>query len=445
MGLALDGLASGLDTKALITSLMQLEAIPQSLLKTKVSNTQSAITALQSLNTKISSLGDLANKAAKPDALAVFAATSSSDKISVRAAQGATPGQLEIFVEKLAQAQTTVSDTVTAWPESVLTITGSDGKPMTVTAASTALDDVVQAVNAAKAGVTATKVAAGKDSSTGEPQYRLQFIGSETGATGAFSISGTAVGLTTIKAAQDAEATLWKGTSAEQLLTSPTNTFTDILSGVSVTASAVSTDPVSISVKRDAAAATKVAQDFVGSLNEVFALISVKSVVTTTTTNGETSVNGGVFTGDSAVRSARQSLLSAASMPVNGFSPSEIGISITKTGVLEFDADKFKTALSENPTKVESMIHELGSRVAGVASQTSDKYNGTLTSKITGQESLAKNLNGQIEEWDTRLENRRATLSRTYSAMEVRLSALNAQSSYLTSQLASLNPGNSQK
>jgi flagellar hook-associated protein 2 len=442
MGLALDGLASGLDTTALINSLMQLEAIPQSLLKNKVSGTQSVITALQSLNTKIASLSELAIAASKPAALATFAAKSSSDKVSVTVATGATAGQLDIVVDKLAQAQTTVSAAVTAWPETTLTITGADGVAVPITAASTSLDDMVKAVNAADAGVTATKVASGKDAATGEPQYRLQFTASETGAAGAFTLSGTSASMTTITTAQDAEATLWKGTAAEQVVTSSSNTFAGVLSGVSITAMAASTDPVSITVARDAAAASKVAKDFVGSLNEVFALISTKSVVTTTTTNGVTSVNGGVFTGDSTVRSAKQSLLSAASMPVNGLSPSEIGISVTKTGVLEFDAQKFAAALASDPAKVESTMQELASRVAGAATQASDKYDGTLTSKITGQESLAKNLSGQIEDWDTRLENRRATLSRTYSAMEVRLSALNAQSSYLTSQLASLSTGN---
>ncbi|MET0934143.1 MAG: flagellar filament capping protein FliD [Mycetocola sp.] len=443
MGLALDGLASGLDTTALINSLMQLEAIPQSLLKTKVSGTQSVITALQSLNTKVASLGELATTASKPGALATFAATSSSDKVSVTVATGATAGQLDIVVDKLAQAQTTVSAAVTAWPEAALTITGTDGVAVAVTAASTSLDDVVKAVNAAGAGVTATKVASGNDAVTGDPQYRLQFTATETGAAGAFTLSGTSATMTTIKTAQDAEATLWKGTAAEQVVTSSTNTFADILSGVSITATVASMDPVSITVARDADAASIVAKDFVGSLNDVFAFISSRSVVNTTTTNGITSVKGGVFTGDSTVRSARQTLVSAASMPVNGFSPSEIGISITKTGVLEFDADVFATALADDPAKVESMMQGLATRVAGAATQASDKYDGTLTSKITGQESLAKNLSGQIEEWDTRLENRRATLSRTYSAMEVRLSALNAQSSYLTSQLASLSTGNS--
>jgi flagellar hook-associated protein 2 len=438
MGLAVDGLVSGMKTTELINSLIQVESIPQSLLKKKVSTTQSAITALQDLNSKISALATLATSAAKPDALNGHTVTSSSPSVSATASTGANAGRLDLVVDKLAQSQVTVSAAVSTWPDSSLAITGSDGTVTNVAFASTSLDDVAKAINASAAGVTATKVAAGTDSVTGEPLYRLQFTSATTGADAAFSFSGSTVGMTGITSAQDAEVVLWKGTAAEQVISSATNTFADILPGVSVTVKAASADPVSLTVSRDATAATAVAKGFVGSLTEVFALISTKSVVTTTTTNGVVSVNGGVFTGDSTVRGVKQSLLAAASMPVNGVSPSEIGISITKTGTLEFDDETFAKALAADPDKVRSIMQELASRVAASASQASDKSDGSLTSKITGQETLAKDYTAQVAEWDDRLANRRTSLERTYSAMEVRLSTLNAQASYLTSQLASL-------
>ncbi|MCU1546865.1 MAG: hypothetical protein JWP30_1965, partial [Homoserinimonas sp.] len=257
---------------------------------------------------------------------------------------------------------------------------------------------------------------------------------------GAFTIDA-AVPSTTTKDASNAEVTLWAGTAAAQTVTSATNTFAELLPGVSVTVSAASVDPVTVTVYRDTVKASKVAEDMVSSLNEVLAHISLKSVVTTSATDGVTSVNGGPFTGDSTVRETRQRLVNAASAPVNGSSPSEIGISITKTGVLEFDATKFAKALADDPAKVSSMMQEIASRVADKAGEASNKTDGLLTSKITGQESLAKNFSTQVVNWDSRLEIRRATLERTYAAMEVRLSALNSQASFLTSQLAGLSTG----
>ena len=55
MALGIDGLISGIETSAMIKQLMDIEARPQVLLKTRVSSTQTFVTALQNLNTKIAS------------------------------------------------------------------------------------------------------------------------------------------------------------------------------------------------------------------------------------------------------------------------------------------------------------------------------------------------------------------------------------------------------
>ena len=455
MGLAVDGLVSGLDTTSLINSLMQLEALPQNILKTKVSGSQAMISALQGLNTKIASLATLATDTAKPAALDLYKATSSSANVSATATAGANAGQVNIVVTTLAQAQVVVSAAMAAWPDDppVLTIVGSDGTHTQISAASASLDDVVLAINGASTGINAVKV------STGDGNFRLQFTSTETGADATFEIhrgtsaqvtGGTSTNVLTepgaavISAAQDANLTLWAGTPAAQVIKSATNTFTDILPSVDLTVTAVSTDPITLTVARDDTKISKIAEDFVSALNGVFALISTKSAVTDSTdASGKPKISGGVFTSDSMVRAVNEKILSAASMPVDGRSPSEIGISITKTGELEFDADKFAKALAADPARVERVIQELASRVEAAATEASDKYDGLITSKITGQESLVKNFTTQIAEWDGRLEARRATLERTYFAMEVQLSALNSQASWLTSQLSALQPSSS--
>lgn len=439
MALAVDGLSSGLDTTALLNGLMQVEAIPQLLLKNKVSGTQSTINALQQLNSKVASLATLAKETAKAGALDAFTAKTDSTNVTATASSSAQAATLNFTVTKLAQTQVTVTDAVTAWPDTAITITGEDG-PVEITAASTSLDDLVTAINKSDAGVTALKVASGTDVN-GDPQYRLQLTSNTSGAAGAFTVGGTSVASTDITAAQDAEIKLWAGTAAEQSITSATNSFDDLLPGVNVAVKALTTDPVKLTVSRDTEAPSKTASSFVTALNETFAIISTRSVVTTTTgADGKPSINGGPFTGDSTVRGINQSLMSAASMPVNGRSPSEIGIAVTKTGTLEFDADKFKEALAADPAMVASVMQELATRVSAAATHASDKYDGQLTTKITGQESLIKSMSTQIAEWDDRLTSRRATLERTFVAMEVRLSSLNSQSAWLTSQLASLTP-----
>ena len=168
-----------------------------------------------------------------------------------------------------------------------------------------------------------------------------------------------------------------------------------------------------------------------------------KSAVTSTTNTSGTSTTAGIFAGDSAVRSVNQNILSAASLPVGTppRSPSEIGISITKTGTMEFDEKKFSAALAADPAGTAAKVQEIATRVAAAATTASDKYDGTLTKKITGQQSEVRDLADRISDWDTRLESRKATLQRTYSGLEVALSNMQAQQSWLTAQLGGLSSG----
>ena len=438
MGISLDGLASGLDTTALISSIMQVEAIPQTLLKTKSSDIQSMVSALQGLNSKVAALATQATAAAKPGATDLYAATTSSDKVVATTTASATAGSIDFQVNKLAQTQVTVTDKVVGWPYTTMTI-NSGGQTYTITPLTSSLDDVVSSVNAAGAGVTASKV------SVGGGEFRLQFAATKSGSAGAFTISDAGTAFTDVKTAQDAEIALWPGTTAAQTVKSSTNTFTDLLPGVSITAKEVTPAPVKLTVARDDAAITKLASDLVGGANGIFSLVASRTAVSTTTNTSGTTTNAGIFAGDSTVRSVNQNILSAASLPVGTppTSPSEIGISITKTGTMEFDGTKFATALAADPAGTAAKVQEIAGRIATAATAASDKYNGTLTTTITGQQSEVRDLADRISGWDTRLASRQATLKSTYSALEVALSNMKAQQSWLSSQLAGLSSGSS--
>jgi flagellar hook-associated protein 2 len=441
MGISLDGLASGLDTTALIGSLMQVEAIPQTQLKNKSYEIQTMVSALQGLNTKVAALATQATAAAKPGALDIYAASLNSDKVTATTTAAAKAGSIDFTVTKLAQTQVTVTDKVVGWPYTTMTIT-SGGQAYTVTPLTSSLDDVVSSVNAAGAGVVASKVAVGGG------EFRLQFAATKSGEAGGFTISdlGPAttppVTLTNVKAAQDAEIELWPGTDAAQVVKSPTNTFADLLPGVSLTAKEITGAPVTLTVARDDAGITKLASDLVAGLNGVLSLVASKSAVSGA---GGTATTAGVFAGDSTIRGMNQTLLSAASLPVGvpARSPSEIGISITKTGTMEFDDKKFAAALAADPAGVEAKVQEIATRLAAAATTASDKYTGTLTAKITGQQSEVRDLTDRISDWDTRLESRKATLQRTYSGLEVALSNMKAQQAWLSSQLAGLSGSSS--
>jgi flagellar hook-associated protein 2 len=449
-----DGLISGLDTTSLINAIIAADALPQTLLKTQQQTTTTFVTALQGLNSQIASLTTLATSTAAAGALDLYTANSSSSAMTATASSGASAGSVDLVVNQLAQSQVGVSAAMSAWPTTpaALTIVSSTGVSTDITPASSSLDDIVKAVNAAGTGVSAMKVASG--SVNGVPQYRLQFSSSATGAAAAFTVyqgtsadvtAGTATdllaqpGAAVIHPAQDAQITLWAGTAAAQSISSSSNQFTDLLPGVTVNVTAASSTPIALTVGHDITQTSATASALVSALTAVFATISTQSaVVQSTGSDGTPTVSGGVFTADGTVRSIKQSLLDAASDPINGHSPSEIGVSITEDGTLEFDQDKFAAAYAADPANVQSMMGTIATRVAAAGTAASDQYDGALTTKITGQQSVITSLGTQISDWDTRLATRRAALEQTYADMEVQLSNLQSQSSWLTSQLGSL-------
>jgi flagellar hook-associated protein 2 len=463
--MGIDGIVSGLDTTSLINSLMQVEAMPQTLLKSKVTTTQSFISALQGLNTKVSSLGDAAKAAAKPASWDAVTATSSAKSVTATATAGAGVSSLSFTVDALATAQTSVSAPVTtlaklfadpadpADPGTVPThVTLRSGTGATEKLTTVSLDQVTDlagfaaAVNRADAGVTATVV------KVSDTESRLQLTSKATGSPAAFDLySGTvtaadAATATVVMARADAittptdaRITLWKGTGAEQQVTSATNTFANVVTGVSLTVTAPETTPVSVTLARDDAALKKLASNLVGALGVVLSDIKSRTAASTTTSSdGRTVVSGGVLSGDSATRGVQQAVLAAASYPVDGTSPSEVGLVVGRDGTMTFDDAKFTAAMAADPAKVQRVVAGVAARLEATSKSIADPIDGTLTLKIKNQESYTKNLSAQVTDWDRRLELRREGLQKIYSALEVGLSGLQAQSSWLASQLGSL-------
>ncbi|GAB4098611.1 flagellar filament capping protein FliD [Sinomonas halotolerans] len=455
MGMSIDGLATGLDTTSIINALMGVEAAPQQVLKRRAAGIEQFISALQSLNTKVADLATLAAKTATPTGTTAFAVASSGTAATGVARPTAQAGSVSFTVDALAQTHTAVTaaySNSTGWPDSpaTITITGTDGVRHEVTAASGSLDAMVTAVNAAGAGVTAVKVAAGVDGS-GTQQYRLQFTATSQGAAGAFTVHrGTAAdtdagiapdlfaapGAAIVSQGQDAQVTLYPGTGAATTLTSSGNTFANLLPGLDATVSAVSATAVTLTVTPDAKAVSASAKALVDGLNGVFSTINSGSAVSSNATTGTTTA--GRFVGDSTVRTVQRTLFEAASYPVGGKSPIEIGIKVQKDGTLLFDEAKFEAAYAADPAAASAQLEALSARVAAAAESVSDRFDGSLTLKIQSQQGLARTYNDQIEAWQTRLDSRRVTLTRIYAGLETAISGLNSQQAYLSSSLAAL-------
>jgi flagellar hook-associated protein 2 len=103
-------------------------------------------------------------------------------------------------------------------------------------------------------------------------------------------------------------------------------------------------------------------------------------------------------------------------------------------------AAAFTIAPTTGPTTAEN---GWAARVAAVAKAASDSDDGTITTAINGRNTTIDRLQDSIDDWDLRLDLRRTTLSRQFTALETALSTLKSQGDWLAGQLASLSSGSS--
>ncbi|GGO78007.1 flagellar filament capping protein FliD [Nocardioides deserti] len=426
---------SGFDSASLVDQLMQLERAPQQRLQSRASNEQLQVNSLQTLNSKIASLVTKAEAAADLTKWEGRTATSTDSKITVTAGTTASPGSLSI--EVIGTALSHQVGFATAAKTTDVVAGGSiqlNGRAIGVGGGT--LQEVADALNKPEndTGVRASLVRNGED------QYHLLVESTATGEDSAFTLTGldeAVVGASTTRIGQDAELDLGAGITVK----SSTNTFTDLLPGVTVTvaanASSDSANPTTstITVARDTAGATKLVKDLVDGLNSV--LSEMTSLTAYGTGTGGT--GKGMLAGDATVRSVQADLRGTAFGSSTSESLAKYGIQIDRYGKFTFDEPAFGKAYAADPAGVAAGISSgFATRVETTADAASNKDTGLLTASITGRKAGIERLNDSVEAWDLRLELRRTALSRQFTALETALSTMNSQSSWLASQISAL-------
>src|SRR5262249_42068763 len=106
---SVDGLVSGLSTSSMISQLMQIEAQPQTRLKTKVSTAQTAVKSYQSVNSKVAALKSAGDTLGQLSTWRSIKATSSSSSVTASTSTNlnAATGSLTFNVTSLATKQFT--------------------------------------------------------------------------------------------------------------------------------------------------------------------------------------------------------------------------------------------------------------------------------------------------------------------------------------------------
>jgi flagellar hook-associated protein 2 len=472
------GIGSGLDVNSIIAGLMKVEQAPLTQLKSQATSIQTTISAFGTVQSTMSSFRDAAAALALPSTWnATTGSSSDSSAVSVATSAGAAAGNYAIQVLGLAAAQSTVSGTFASsdalvgagtlhvdlgtWSSgqsSFAAKAGATGVDITVTATDT-LATLADKVNSAGAGLTASVVndASGarlvlSSSTTGTGNaFRVTASdadGSNTDAGGlsalAFDPAGGTTTTTLTQAAADASATI-NGLS----VTSATNSLGNVLSGLTVNLSKVTTSPVQVSVAQDTAAIKKSVQGFVDAYNALSSLLS-----TDLKYDSSTKAAGPLQADSAAVSLQRQlrNMIGSSSTASSVFSTlSQVGLQVQTDGTLQINDTALTSALA-NPTELKKLFTNVDTANPGndgVATQSRSfgdsvlGSDGLLTTRVGGLNTkLADNQKDQ-DAMTARLAATQARLQAQYTALDTQMASLNTLSSYITQQIANWNNPNS--
>ena len=496
------GISSGINSNAIISSLVAMELIPITALQAtaKVDNAQ--ITTFGLIQSDFTSLADAANAMVDPTAWEAKSATSSNEAAAtVTATTAASPGNFSLNVNALAQGQSVTSGPITsgsAVGAGTLTITLGTWTPADSTAtpptdasfaptssaegisvkigASDSVATIAQEINAANAGVTATAFNDGTSD-------RLLLSSTNTGAANGFKITaqdvngnpltsgsgdlsqlafdptqsgvansgnyGIAASGTAVQYGQDANVTI-NGLT----VTSASNTLSSNLPGVTINLLSTTTtgygttnavnNPVTLSIAQDTSGIVSNVQAFVTAYNALYTEIQTQTAYDSST---DTSA---IFQGDGTIvglQSLLQTIEGSASTGSSAYKYlSDVGIQVQNDGTLAVDTSEL-TAAATNGTQLQALFTTDNKDTAtdGFALKFSDFASGALaagglvyTEAASLQTVLATN-QSQQQALQASANEMQTRLQAQYSALDSEMSTLNSLSSYVSEQITTWN------
>lgn len=456
MGLTAAGIGSGLDVESLISQMVTLQKSPLKALQSTASSLDTQISVYGKLKSLMSTLNDAAKDLAKKETWQTTSAVSSSSSVTVSVTDAtALPGTSDVIVEALARGQSQASALLDAKATfgGMLELTVGKTNPVTTKVkieSDSSMEDVVKAINAAGADVTASIM------TNADGKQRLVLRSKNTGEEAEFSVSAsgdtnlnalaTAADGTVIQKAQNARIVL-NGITVD----SASNDFKSVLPGLSISVSQVSETPVSVTVKTDKEALKKSVQTFMDAYN------ALNDMLATSTKYDAESKTAGTLQGDSTAVSMTNSLRTAVAGTVEGIGGvnrlSELGIQIAKGGKMAFgtsasDKAKLEKAL-DNPDSLKALFVGSGTTGQGntqglaVRMQALTKgmtdYDGTFDTKTNSLNALKKSNTKAQERVSTQVTAFEARMRAQYTALDTKMASLTTLSTYMSQQVSQWN------
>lgn len=464
--LSISGLISGLDTAALVDSLMELERQPVVRMQSEQILLQVRKEAWQAVNTALYGLHSASRSLRESSLYGQFAAHSSDESVvavSVSATAGA--GTYALNVTSLAKAHIVAGDYVgdIVAGADINTPLNLDGILTIKVGAAAGVDIAVGTGDSLRNIRDNINAAAGIGAEASIIDNRLVLTGQTTGMDAEITITSTdAVGgadnnalgqaLGFLNAVGVLKNVLQTPTDAEfdlnglQGITRSTNTISDVVEGVTFELKKVGVATVTVSPDHDRV--VNAVNDFIAGYNAARQLMQQKTAI---------DVDGasGILHGDSSVNRILTTMRRIAGDRVACIPPgqydslSAIGITTVEWGAAEpdgtliLDEARLREVLASDPAAVENLFRLDG---GGVARRMEDylwsvvRTGGLIDGQEQGTERQVTRLERRIENMERRIEQRGMMLRRQFLAMERVLGQMTTQSDWLTQQMRLL-PG----
>ena len=331
--------------------------------KAQLTAVTSLETALKTFSTTIKGL-----KGVDKSVLTNTATFGTAGYATATVSTSAVAGNYQFFVEQLASAHQVALNGLTDAdiPTSGKLVIGQGAGSFSIDLSSidtdgtagNSLAELAAAINGASdnTGVNATLVRSNGTVS-------LVLASEKTGASNAISLSTTGVAAgafstttsspTELSAAKDARVRL--GGETGMLLTNDSNTFTDIIDGVSMSFSKVHSAgeaPLSVTIGRDDAATKANVQSFITAINTMLGTFD------SLTGSGSESTTRGALAGDSSIRSIESMLNKVLRTNFGGSTLMSLGITADRSGNLTLDAARFEKAIAANPEALDKLFND---------------------------------------------------------------------------------------
>ncbi|BEL80896.1 flagellar hook-associated protein 2 [Serratia marcescens] len=457
------GLGSGLDLNGLLDKLTKAEQQRLTPYTTKQSSYNAQLTGYGTLKGALEKFDNLSKEMAKEDFFKATTATE-HDAFKITTNAKAVPGNYVVEVNKLAQAQTLTTQAKVSDQGAKLGAEGVTDRSLTITAGNppkatkiplsddqTSLVELRDAINGAKAGVTASIMR------VGDNDYQLAVSSSTTGENNKISLQvdnddqlgdilnynatrGTGTAMKQTVAPQDAELTV-NGTTIKR----STNSISDALQGVTIDlkTKTKTDEPQHLVISTNTAGTTDKIKEWVDSYNSLLDTFNALSKFTPVKTGEAPNPTNGPLLGDNTLRGIQSSIKSALSAAqdnpeLKGLG--NLGISTnTKTGKLEIDSAKLKKAMDEKPDQVSNFFVGNG-KDTGMATEIHNeiqsyiKSGGIIENSTKSINTNLDRLNSQITTVTASIQNTIDRYKQQFVQLDTMMSKMNGTSNYLAQQ-----------